>query len=87
MVAVPLAGYLASEGSPISSSAGKGIVGGFIAQLKREDDEADAAEGREVAARTLELSKEERREMHEANEAARAEKAAAEQNLLEPEQT
>jgi hypothetical protein len=87
LAAVPLAGYVASENSPISTYEGKGIVGGLIAQLKREDDEADAAEEQEAAARELEMSKQERQEAHEATEAAQVEEAEAEQHFLEGEQT
>jgi hypothetical protein len=87
MAAVPLAGYVAGEDSPISMQAGKGIVGGFIAQLKREDDEADAAEHRESRAKELELSRQEREEAREAAQTAQVEEAEAQQHFLEPEQT
>lgn len=89
LAAVPLAGYLTSEGNAFSMQEGKGIIGGVIAQLHREDQEDDAAEDHEPAAQILEMSKDERREMHEereAAEAARGGEAAAEPPFVEPEQ-
>jgi hypothetical protein len=48
VVAVPLSGWVASEDGPFSLHAGKGIVGGVIGQLKREDDENEVRELAEV---------------------------------------
>jgi len=48
VVAVPLSGWFASEDGPFSPHAGKGIVGGLIGQLKREDDEEEVREIAEV---------------------------------------
>jgi hypothetical protein len=44
VVAVPLSGWFASEDGPFSPHAGKGVIGGVIGQLKREDDEAETRE-------------------------------------------
>jgi hypothetical protein len=44
LLGVPLAGWAASDNGPISSQAGHGLIGGFIAQLKHEDDEAEVKE-------------------------------------------
>jgi hypothetical protein len=48
IVAVPLSGWFASEDGPFSPHAGKGVVGGVIGQLKREDDEAEVKEISEI---------------------------------------
>jgi hypothetical protein len=44
VVAVPLSGWVASEGGPLSPKAGHGVVGGFVAHLKRQDDETEVRE-------------------------------------------
>jgi len=66
LVAVPLAGWLGSENGPVSAQAGRGVVGGLVGQLKREDDEAELKEIAEHQPRT----KEEREEAREQAESA-----------------
>jgi hypothetical protein len=86
VVSVPLAGWVASEDGPISRQAGMGIISGFIEQLHEKDEEDDAARGREYSAQLLELSRDERRELREASEAAHVE-AEPEEQLAEAEQS
>jgi hypothetical protein len=67
LVAVPLSGLVGGENGPVlSTQAGQGLVGGLVAQLKREDDEAELKEIAEHQPRT----KEEREEAREQAESA-----------------
>lgn len=73
LVAVPLAGS-AAEGGPISAQAGVRLVGGFVEQLKQEDDEAEVKELAEH-----EPNREEREEAKEQAETAQLEEAQAQE--------
>jgi glutamate synthase domain-containing protein 3 len=82
LVAVPLSGWVASEGGPLSTQAGHGIVGGVIYHLKREDDEAETKEIAE-----LHPSPEEREQAREHLEGVHLEQTQAaeqEQRQQEP---
>jgi hypothetical protein len=74
VVAVPLSGWVASEDGPLSPKAGHGVVGGFIAQLKQEDDETET---RELA--ELQPSREEHEQAREHVEGVALEETQAEE--------
>jgi hypothetical protein len=83
LVAVPLAGWLGGENSPVSAQAGRGVVGGLVGQLKREDDEAEV---KEIAEH--ESTPEDREQARERAEGAQLEAAQAqEQQERPPEQS
>ena len=76
LVCAPLlSGCASGETQPASAQAHSGILGGFIAQLKREDDENEI---RELAEHQPE-TKEEREEAHEQAEQQEVEAAQAQE--------
>ncbi|MCW2969308.1 MAG: hypothetical protein JWO23_435 [Solirubrobacterales bacterium] len=73
-VAVPLSGWVASEGGPLSPQAGHGIVGGLVAHLKQQDDENEV---REIAEHHP--SREDKEQAREQAEGVALEEAQAEE--------
>jgi len=71
LVAVPLSGLIGGENGPIvSTQAGQGLVGGLVAQLKQEDDEAELKQIAEHQPRTKEEREEAREQAESAQQAA-----------------
>jgi hypothetical protein len=81
LLGLPLAALAASEEGPLSVRAGHGLIGSFIGQLKREDDESEV---RELAEHQPNV--EEREQAREHLEQVRLEETqAAEQERLQRE--
>jgi hypothetical protein len=71
LVAVPLSGLIGGEnGSVVSAQPGQGLVGGMVAQLKREDDQTELKEIAEHQPRTKEEREEAREQAESAQQAA-----------------
>jgi hypothetical protein len=82
LVGVPLSGWVASDNGPVSGQAGRGLIGGFIAQLKQEDDEAEVKELAEH-----QPSREEREQAHEQTERVQLEESQAQEQERRAEQS
>jgi Sec-independent protein translocase protein TatA len=80
LVAVPLAGWLGSENGPVSAQAGRGVLGGFVGRLKREDDEAEV---KEIAEH--ESTPEDREQAREQTERVQLEATQAQEQERQPE--
>jgi hypothetical protein len=77
LIAVPLAGAAGGENGPFSAKAGVPLVGGFVAQLKREDDEAEVKELAEHPA-----DSEEREQAREYTEQVQLEESQAQEQAM-----
>jgi hypothetical protein len=77
LIAVPLAVAAGGESGPLSAKAGVGLVGGFVEQLKREDDEAERKELSEH-----EPDGEEREQAKEHTERVRLEESQAQEQAM-----
>jgi hypothetical protein len=82
LVGVPLSGWAAGENGPVSPQAGHGLIGGFIAQLKHEDDEAEVKELAEH-----QPSREEREQAREQTERVQLEESQAQEQERRGEQS
>lgn len=82
LIAVPLAGWLGGENSPVSAQVGRGAIGGLVGQLKREDDEAEV---KEIAEH--ESTPEDREQAREQAERAQLEATQAQEQERQPEQS
>jgi hypothetical protein len=82
LLGVPLAGWAASDNGPISPQAGHGLIGGFIAQLKHEDDEAEVKERTEH-----QPSREDREQAREQTERIALEETQAQEQERRAEQS
>jgi hypothetical protein len=80
LIAVPLAGWLGGESSPVSAQAGRGVIGGFVGKLKREDDEAEV---KEIAEH--ESTPEDREQAREQAERVQLEATQAQEQERQPE--
>jgi hypothetical protein len=76
LLAPVLSGCGGSEPTAASTVAESGLAGGFVEQLKREDDETEVREDSENAPQT----REEREELHEQAEQATMESAQGQES-------